>query len=206
MVRRPRPRKRSNANVTLWTLSRFPCCRPMEERTQNARSSESQMLLAGDMPRRELQYPHQVESWLEDVASGLSREASLILIGSGALLWHACQAGKDCPLPEASMDVDPISNDEEVIEMCYDAIIGSEFEIEHGWHVNIMPKRALDHLPDDWEGRSSTKEYGLLRVVVPSVDDLLVPKLARGEPRDFAHAKWAVETGLTDGDQANRIQ
>ncbi len=31
----------------------------------------------------------------------------------------------------------------------------------------------------------------LLTVVVPSVGDLLIPKLKRGEPRDIKHAEWA---------------
>jgi hypothetical protein len=34
-------------------------------------------------------------------------------------------------------------------------------------------------------------ELGRLEVVVPSVDDLLFPKLKRGEPRDKIHASWA---------------
>jgi hypothetical protein len=52
----------------------------------------------------------------------------LILIGSGALLWHAHERGLDTELPEASMDVDPITDSDEIARLCYDAIIGSEFE------------------------------------------------------------------------------
>jgi len=34
----------------------------------------------------------------------------MVLIGSDALLWHAFQRGLSEPLPENSMDVDPITD------------------------------------------------------------------------------------------------
>ena len=70
-------------------------------------------------------------------------------------------------------------------------MIGSEFEKRHGWHVNLMPSAVLGEMPADWMQRASRKQYGLLEVLVPSMDDLLVPKLKRGEPRDKLHAEWA---------------
>jgi len=115
----------------------------------------------------------------------------MILIGSGALLWHAWQQGLDLPMPENSMDVDPITENEEIALLGYDALIGSDFEREHGWHVNLMPHAVLREFPADWQVRAKTKTYGLLTVVVPSVGDLLIPKLKRGEPRDIKHAEWA---------------
>jgi len=39
-------------------------------------------------------------------------------------------------LPENSMDVDPIIESKEVALLGYEAMIGSEFEKTHGWHVN----------------------------------------------------------------------
>lgn len=120
----------------------------------------------------------------------------MILIGSGALLWHAAQKGKSTPLPESSMDVDPVTNSDEVARICYEAVIGSEFERTHGWHVNLMPEPVLKELPADWMDRALVIDYGALRVTVPSVADLLVPKLKRGEPRDHAHASWAKQVGL----------
>jgi len=57
--------------------------------------------------------------------------------------------------------------------------------------VNLMPIAVLSEMPADWKSRSFRKTYGLLEVIVPSVDDLLIPKLKRGEPRDKAHAEWA---------------
>jgi hypothetical protein len=68
--------------------------------------------------------------------------------------------------------VDPITTSDEIAQLGYGAHIGSAFEKEHGWHINLM------------------------RVVVPAPRDLLVPKLARGEPRDLVHAEWAARTGL----------
>ena len=148
------------------------------------------------MPRRELSRPAQVESWLADWGRRLQAPAQMILIGSGGLLWHAAQRGFDTPLPENSMDVDPITDDDSVAELAYDAIIGSEFEREHGWHVNLMPRAVLREFPQDWEARAAEKTYGTLTVRVPAPDDLLAPKLRRSEPRDLKHAEWAYALGI----------
>ena len=94
------------------------------------------------------------------------------------------------------MDVDPITDSEEVARLCYDALIGSEFEQKHGWHVNLMPDLVLREFPPDWPGRVSRKTYGLLLVEVPSPSDLLVPKRKRNEPRDRAHDTWTRSVGL----------
>jgi hypothetical protein len=92
--------------------------------------------------------------------------------------------------------VDPITQSDEVAELCYDSQISSSFEMEHGWHINLMPNGALDGLPQDWRKRSAKKHYDLLRVEVPAPEDLLVPKIKRGEPRDLAHVQWTRYTGL----------
>lgn len=120
----------------------------------------------------------------------------MILIGSGALLWHAAQRGITEPLPENSMDVDPITDSDEIARLCYEALIGSEFERTHGWHVNLMPTSVLREFPSDWQNRAARRKYDLLEVVVPAPADLLAPKLKRGEPRDHAHAVWAKRVGL----------
>ena len=96
------------------------------------------------MPRRELRYPSQVENWLQDWGGKIHEPAELVLIGSGGLLWHAAQAGIEIPLPENSMDVDPVTDSDEVAFLGYEAMIGSEFEKEHGWHVNLMPAQVLN--------------------------------------------------------------
>lgn len=143
------------------------------------------------MPARELRFPHQIETWLQQWGDLLASPGEMILIGSGALLWHAWQKGIDTPLPENSMDVDPVTENEEVALLGYDAMIGSDFEKTHGWHVNLMPKAVLNEFPLDWRDRASHKTYTRLTVVVPSVHDLLIPKLKRGEPRDKKHFEWA---------------
>ncbi len=148
------------------------------------------------MPLRELSRPRQIIDWLEDWGKLLNEPAEMILIGSGALLWHAHQAGINTPLPEKSMDVDPITFSEAIAELAYDSIIGSEFEQRHGWHVNLMPDMALRDFPEGWKDRCSTAVYGCLSLVVPSVPDLLKPKLMRNEPRDRAHNDWAKLVGL----------
>ena len=94
------------------------------------------------------------------------------------------------------MDVDPITDDECIATLGYEALVGSEFEEQHGWHVNLMPKSVLRELPDGWESRACEEAYGNLTVIVPSADDLLVPKLARGEPRDLKHVRYAQEMGM----------
>jgi hypothetical protein len=148
------------------------------------------------MPRRELRNPHQVEDWLVELNQQLSRPAGMILIGSGALLWHAFQRGLDEPLPENSMDVDSITDSEEVARLCYDALIGSEFELKHGWHVNLMPEMVLREFPADWKSRAAVKSYGHLTVEVPTAADLFVPKRKRNEPRDRAQETWAKRLNL----------
>lgn len=148
------------------------------------------------MPRRELRDPRQVEEWLAAWGRALPSAGSLVLIGSGGLLWHARERGVDTPLPEQSMDVDPVTEDEAVARLGYDAMIGSEFELAHGWHVNLMPADVLRELPSGWEGRASRKVYGRLTVTVPAPVDLLAPKLRRDEPRDRKHAAWAKDVGL----------
>ncbi len=115
----------------------------------------------------------------------------MTLIGSGGLLWHAAQLGITDPLPENSMDVDPLTDSEEIARYCYEGLIGSDFEKEHGWHINLMPNSVLNEFPSDWRDRASKKNYGNLTVVVPAPSDLLVPKLKRNEPRDRSHADWA---------------
>ena len=148
------------------------------------------------MPKRELKHPQQVEDWLNELARQLTASAGLTLIGSGALLWHAAQRGLTEPLPENSMDVDPVTDSDEVARLCYDALIGSEFEQRHGWHVNLMPGLVLREFPAGWPARAATKTYGLLTVTVPSAEDLLAPKRRRNEPRDRAHETWAKSLGL----------
>lgn len=148
------------------------------------------------MPKRELSEPRQVEEWLAEWGATVRQSCSLILIGSAGLLWHAHQAGIAQPLPENSMDVDPVTEDEEVAMLAYDAMIGSDFELRHGWHVNLMPAAVLRELPPGWESRASGKTYTRLRVTVPAPADLLAPKLRRGEPRDHAHAQWACRVGI----------
>ena len=94
------------------------------------------------------------------------------------------------------MDVDPITNSDEVARICYDSLIGSEFERQHGWHVNLMPDLVLNELPRDWRSRATTRQMRSLNVVVPAAEDLIVPKLKRNEPRDVKHAEWARSIGL----------
>ena len=143
------------------------------------------------MPRKELKYPRQIEVWLKDWGKRLTEPSSLVLIGSGGLLWQAAQRGLEIPLPENSMDVDPVTTSQAVAVLGYEAMIGSEFEKLHGWHVNLMPVSVLQEMKSGWQQRASKKVYGSLEVVVPSVEDLLAPKLKRGEPRDILHASWA---------------
>ena len=148
------------------------------------------------MPRRELKNGKQVADWLAELGARLKTPGSMTLIGSAALLWHAQDRGLMVELPEASMDVDPVTESEEVAMHCYEALIGSEFERTHGWHVNLMPPAVLGELPVGWEQRATFKRIGFLQLTVPAPADLLVPKLRRNEARDRAHAEWAKRAGL----------
>ena len=149
------------------------------------------------MPKRELSHPHQVINWLEDWASQLKEPAEMTLIGSAALLWHVARIGRDDPLPENSMDADPVTESDAIAELAYDALIGSEFEQKHGWHVKLMPRGVLDHLPAGWVERAFSQTYhGKLTVIVPAAADLLAPKKIRNEARDREHEAFAVKLGL----------
>lgn len=148
------------------------------------------------MPRRELKSGKQVADWLTEVGARLKSPGNLTLIGSAALLWHAHNRGIASELPEASMDVDPVTDSDEVAMLCYEALIGSEFERTHGWHVNLMPDSVLKELPAGWEQRATRRNVGKLNLLVPGPADLLAPKLKRNEPRDRAHAEWAKRVGL----------
>ncbi|MDB6117511.1 MAG: hypothetical protein JWO08_1292 [Verrucomicrobiaceae bacterium] len=148
------------------------------------------------MPLKELRHPHQITDWLQQWGRQLSEPASMILIGSAALLWHVARIGRDDPLPENSMDVDSVTESDAVAELAYDALIGSDFERTHGWHVNLMPRMVLDHLPAEWRVRAFSETYGQLTVQVPAVQDLLVPKRLRNEPRDQQHEAFARSLGL----------
>ena len=120
----------------------------------------------------------------------------MILIGSAALLWHAYDRGIHTELPEASMDANPVTDSEEVALRCYEAVIGSEFERTHGWHVNLMPETVLRELPAEWRERATRRQINRLELIVPGPVDLLAPNLKRNEPRDRAHADWARRVGL----------
>lgn len=148
------------------------------------------------MPRRELSCPQQVTDWLHEWGQRLSQPASMVLIGSAALLWHAAQKGIEAKLPENSMDADSVTDSEELAWLRYDAVIGSEFEEAHGWHVNLMPESVLNELPEGWRDRAAVSLDGRLTVTVPQPADLPAPKLRRNEPRDRLNATWAREQGL----------
>jgi hypothetical protein len=148
------------------------------------------------MPRCELKNGKQVADWLAGLGANLKSPGNLTLIGSAALLWHAHNRGIAAELPNASMDVDPVTDSDEVAMLCYEALIGSEFERTHGWHVNLMPETVLNELPAGWKQRATQKQIGKLNLLVPAPADLLVPKLKRNEPRDRAHAEWAKRVGL----------
>ena len=150
------------------------------------------------MPRRELKRGEQVAAWLAELGESLKAPGNMTLIGSAALLWHAHDRGLDAELPEASMDVDPVTDSDEVATRCYEALIGSEFEQAHGWHVNLMPDVVLQELPAGWAGRAARRNIGRLQLLVPAPSDLLAPKLKRNEPRDRVHAEWARRIGLLD--------
>jgi len=148
------------------------------------------------MPWRELKSGKQVSDWLAELGASLKAPGNMTLIGSAALLWHAHDRGITADLPEASMDVDPVTDSDEVAMLCYEALIGSEFERTHGWHVNLMPDSVLKELPVGWEQRAARRQVGKLHLLVPAPADLLAPKLKRNEPRDRAHADWAKRVGL----------
>src|ERR1700749_181316 len=114
------------------------------------------------MPRRELKNGKQVADWLTELSESLKVAGNLTLIGSAALLWHAYNRNINLELPEASMDVDSVTDSDDVALLCYEALIGSEFERLHGWHVNLMPDTVLNELPTGWQARATEQQLGRL--------------------------------------------
>jgi HEPN domain-containing protein len=127
-------------------------------------------------------------SGVELLQEAVERYLKAYLITRG---WKLLKIHNLSTLLENSMDVDPVTESEEIAMLGYDAMIGSDFEKKHGWHVNLMPRAVLQEFPADWRTRAETSTYGLLTVIVPSVEDLLIPKLKRGEPRDRKHIEWS---------------
>jgi len=154
------------------------------------------------MPRKELKYPKQVEEWLSSWGKQLrakGQEGSMILIGSAAILLRAHLEGIEEGFSEGSMDVDPITSDESLAMLCYESQIGSAFELENGWHVNLMPDHVLQEFEKSWRERAIKLNYEGLTVMIPSVEDLIKPKLKRGEPRDLRHRDYTVRHRLLKG-------
>ena len=60
-----------------------------------------------------------------------------------------------------------MTDSDEIARHCYDALIGTPFEEEHGWHVNLMPNAGLKEFPEDWEICAITKQFKLLEAVSP---------------------------------------
>ncbi|MBI5757007.1 MAG: hypothetical protein HZA46_00655 [Planctomycetales bacterium] len=116
------------------------------------------------------------------------------------MLWHVTRRGLVAELPEASMDVDTITDSDEVASLCYECLIGSDFERQHGWHVNLMPDVVLRQFPEGWRARATVEINGRLTLTVPDPVDILKAKLSRGDPRDKAQATWARSIGLVRED------
>lgn len=154
-------------------------------------------LLGEDAPRSDLRKPSQVEAWLKEWGNLMPEPGGMILIGSAGLLWNVLHVlGKDSELPSNSMDADVLTDSDLVAEFGYTALIGSQFERKHGFHVNLMPNEVLTEMNSDWRQRANSHTYGNLTVTVPAASDLFVPKLKAGRPRDLQQHHWAKEIGL----------
>ncbi len=112
--------------------------------------------------KRELRSSSQIKHWLEVWGSELHEPAQLVLIGSGALLLHAAIRSHEVPLRSSSSDVDFTSGSDLVLERGYDSGVGSAFEGEHGWHINVMPNSALEGLFDWYNLQEYCKLWGAM--------------------------------------------
>ena len=95
------------------------------------------------MPRRELRNGKQVADWLRELGGCLKSPGNMTLVGPAALLWPTHDRSLAAELPKARMDVGPVTDCGEVAGYCYEALIGSEFERTHGWHVRPTGNNVL---------------------------------------------------------------
>jgi hypothetical protein len=103
--------------------------------------SAPERLASGKIPKR-------CEDWLSEMRRQVAEPARLTLIGSGALLWRAFQRGITDPLPEHSMDVDPITDSDQVARLCYEALSScSEAQAERA--AGSFPRRLGEAV---WSG------------------------------------------------------
>ena len=65
--------------------------------------------------------------WLAELGASLKAAGNLTLIGSAALLRHAHDRGIIGDFPEASMDVDAVTDSDELAMHFYEALIGGEY-------------------------------------------------------------------------------
>lgn len=173
-----------------------PLCLPVELVYHSGMDESVRIIPGNNAPLDGLRSSRQVKDWLLEWGRDIDH-SKMILIGSAALLCQASRIlGHEVELPENSMDVDVVTDDDKVAALGYASIIGSPFEKSHGFHVNLMPNEALLTLPQEWESRSSTEKYGGLSVVIPSIADILAAKMKVGRPRDYQQYAWAKELGL----------
>ncbi len=92
------------------------------------------------MSLRKLKNPSQIESWLKEWGSQLTEPGSMVLMGSGALLWHVAQRNLELPLSENSMDVNPVTESEQMALLGYEA---HWLNPEHPCSERFLGKRAL---------------------------------------------------------------
>ena len=68
----------------------------------------------------------------------------------------------------------------------------------HFYYISF--RHGFKDFPEDWKTRAVLVHHGMLAVTIPSVEDLLTPKIQRNEPRDIAHAAFMDKLDLRDGD------
>jgi len=78
--------------------------------------------------------------------------------------------------------------------------LASEFEMEHGFYVHIVPPKYISDLPHGWKERAIQVPVGESAAYCLSPLDVAFNKLLAGRPKDFAYLEEMVKQGIVTMD------
>lgn len=139
-----------------------------------------------------------LRAFLKELDVSVDRPATLYLIGGSAVTLAYDDENR-------TVDLDFIDPPEFLIKK---AGPGSELSRRYKIHVSSVSETSFS-VPKDWRRECRELSLGLqkLRILVPSVEDIVLGKTARLEPKDFEDILGLKNLKLIDADRlAKRFQ